>query len=84
MDKEGKYKLRQIEAEVEGEFIMSPKNDFAFKLIFGDERDKDILISFLSAVMRIKEEKFEGLELVNTELIKEFSRGQKGYTRYKS
>lgn len=26
------------------EFLMSPKNDFAFKKLFGDERNKDILI----------------------------------------
>gem|GEM_PF-5713723 len=31
-------------------YIMSPKNDFAFRLLFGDERNKDITISFLKAI----------------------------------
>lgn len=34
---------------------MSPKIDFVFKLLFGDERNKDLLISFLSAVLDLLE-----------------------------
>jgi predicted transposase/invertase (TIGR01784 family) len=34
-----------------------PKNDIAFKKIFGDEKHKSILISFLNSVLDFKEEK---------------------------
>ena len=32
-------------------FILKPKNDYVFKKIFGDERNKDILIAFLKAIL---------------------------------
>jgi predicted transposase/invertase (TIGR01784 family) len=38
----------------DGSFIMSPKIDFAFKLLFGDEKNKDITISFLMAILKIR------------------------------
>ncbi|KNF09757.1 hypothetical protein CLPU_2c02090 [Gottschalkia purinilytica] len=76
MVKKGISKVRRIESN-EG-FLMSPKNDFAFKMLFGDPKNKDILISFLSAVMKIKEERFEELELINTELTREFVEDKKG------
>ncbi len=31
--------------------FISPKTDFAFKKIFGSEQSKDILISFLNAII---------------------------------
>jgi len=34
-----------------------PKNDLAFKKIFGNEKHKDILISFLNSVLDFKNEK---------------------------
>ncbi len=34
-----------------------PKNDVAFKKIFGDERHKEVLISFLNAILDFKDEK---------------------------
>ena len=34
-----------------------PKNDLAFKKIFGDENHKDILISFLNSILDFKDEK---------------------------
>lgn len=60
------------------EFIMSPKIDFVFKLIFGDEKNKEILIAFLSDVLRLPKEEFKSLELLNTELLKEFKEDKKG------
>lgn len=33
--------------------ILLPKSDFIFKLIFGDERNADILQSFLKAALDI-------------------------------
>ena len=37
--------------------FVDPKNDLAFKKIFGNENKKEILISFLNAVLDFKEEK---------------------------
>ena len=45
-------KIRRLKT-LDGSFLMSPKNDFVFKTIFGDEKNKDILISFLSAIMNV-------------------------------
>ena len=49
-------------------FILKPKNDYVFKKIFGDERNKDILISFLKAVLKID---IEDVQILNSELPKE-------------
>ena len=57
---------------------MSPKNDFVFKLIFGDEKNKDILTAFVSATLRLTQEEFLGIELLNTELLREFKEDKKG------
>ena len=43
-----------------------PKNDLAFKKIFGDEKHKSILISFLNSVLDFKDEKtIEDVSLAN-------------------
>jgi len=34
-----------------------PKNDLAFKKIFGNENKKEILISFLNSILDFKDEK---------------------------
>jgi predicted transposase/invertase (TIGR01784 family) len=64
--------------ECNDDFIMSPKVDFVFKLIFGDEKNKDVLVAFLSAVLKLPKEEFKGIELLNTELLKEFKEDKKG------
>jgi len=60
---------------IEEEFIMSPQNDYVFKRIFGDERNKDLLISFLNAVLV---ENISDVELLNTELKKEHMQDKYG------
>ena len=35
--------------------FVNPKNDVAFKKIFGDENHKEILISFLNAVLNLQD-----------------------------
>jgi len=37
--------------------LMDPKNDFVFKLIFGNEKDTSFLISFLNAALELEGEK---------------------------
>lgn len=63
---------------IDDRFIMSPKIDFVFKLIFGDEKNKDILIAFLSAVLKMPVEEFAGIEIINNELLREFAEDKKG------
>ena len=59
-------------------FIMSAKNDFVFKLLFGDEKNKDLLIAFLNAVLGKPQDELEDIELINTELLREFAEDRKG------
>ena len=41
---------------IAGKFL-DPKNDFAFKKIFGTEKNKDILVHFLNDILSFKKEK---------------------------
>lgn len=66
------------EIEYNDDFIMSPKIDFAFKLIFGNENHKEVLRAFLSAALNMPEEEFYHINLLNTELLKEFREDKKG------
>lgn len=59
-------------------FIMSPKVDFVFKYIFGNEKDKDVLISLLSAVLELPKKEFKNIEIINNELFREFKEDKKG------
>jgi len=45
--------------------FISPKTDFAFKKIFGSEQSKDILISFLNAIIYSEEDKIQDLEIID-------------------
>ena len=63
---------------IDDNFIMSPKYDFVFKYIFGNEKHKDLLIALLSDILVISEEEFDGIEIINSELIKEFKEDRKG------
>jgi predicted transposase/invertase (TIGR01784 family) len=53
--------------------LMLPKVDIAFKLLFGDERSKDILTDFLKAALpELADEEFEELTIVDPQLKREF------------
>jgi predicted transposase/invertase (TIGR01784 family) len=60
------------------EKILSPKSDLIFKLIFGDEKNKDILKAFLIAVLDLPPEEFVDLTLVNTHLQLDMFEGKLG------
>ncbi|WP_041779886.1 Rpn family recombination-promoting nuclease/putative transposase [Allocoleopsis franciscana] len=45
--------------------FISPKTDFAFKKIFGSTNSKDILISFLNAIIYRGQPTIEDLEIIN-------------------
>lgn len=51
-------------------YLLSPKVDFAFKRIFGNEKHPDILISFLNAVMKPKD-LIESVQIRNSDIEKE-------------
>lgn len=72
------YKIDIDCNRIDDDFIMSPKIDFVFKLIFGDEKNKDVLIAFLSAALKLPKEEFKEIELLNTELLREFKEDKKG------
>jgi predicted transposase/invertase (TIGR01784 family) len=54
--------------------LMLPKVDVAFKLLFGDERSKNILTDFLKAVLpELADEEFEELTILDPHLKREFA-----------
>ncbi len=48
--------------------ILSPKNDFVFKQIFGDANNVDPLASFLQAALGLPEEEFADLAIIDPNL----------------
>ena len=63
---------------IDENFIMSPKYDFVFKYIFGNEKHKDLLIALLSDVLGLPEEEFAEIQIINSELLKQFKEDKKG------
>ena len=59
-------------------FLMSPKVDFVFKLIFGDPRHKENTIALLTAILGLTREELADLEIINSELLREFQEDRKG------
>lgn len=51
-------------------YLLSPKVDFVFKRIFGNEKHPEILISFLNAVMKPKD-LIESVQIRNSDIEKE-------------
>ncbi|MCU0547032.1 MAG: Rpn family recombination-promoting nuclease/putative transposase, partial [Oscillatoriaceae cyanobacterium Prado104] len=48
--------------------FINPKTDYAFKKIFGSSDSKDILISFLNAIIYDDNPTIEDLEIINPNL----------------
>ncbi|MBR1443453.1 MAG: Rpn family recombination-promoting nuclease/putative transposase [Firmicutes bacterium] len=56
--------------------ILKPKLDVVFKMIFGDERNMNIIVSFVAALMNIPKEYIKKISIMNVEIpIEEY--GQK-------
>jgi len=51
--------------------LLSPKVDVIFKLLFGDERYKDLTINFISAVLGYKDGELENIFFYDTHLKRE-------------
>ncbi len=57
--------------------LFDVKIDYVFKSIFGDENNKDVLISLLNAILDPKE-KIVSVDLKNTEIIRKFEDDKAG------
>ncbi len=51
--------------------LLSPKVDIVFKMLFGDERNKDLTIKFISAVLGYKDGELEDVTFKDTHLKRE-------------
>jgi len=51
--------------------LLSPKVDIIFKLLFGDERNKDLTINFISAVLGYKKGELKDISFYDTHLKRE-------------
>jgi len=51
--------------------LLSPKVDIIFKMLFGDERNKDLTIPFISAVLGYKDGELEDISFYDTHLKQE-------------
>ncbi|OPJ65075.1 Rpn family recombination-promoting nuclease/putative transposase [Clostridium oryzae] len=60
------------------DFIMSPKNDFAFKLLFGEPKNIDLLKALLCAILKVDKDEFWDLKIINNELQRQFLEDKKG------
>jgi predicted transposase/invertase (TIGR01784 family) len=50
--------------------ILPPKNDVVFKLLFGDKRNEDLLADFLKSVIRLPEDDYDEITIVDPHLIR--------------
>lgn len=71
---DGKDTLKSISTgnverlQIDSDFIMKPKIDVAFKMLFGEESHRSLLSSLLSAIMDMPRSTFAHLEYLNLEL----------------
>ena len=56
----------------EGQELLPITSDVVFKAIFGNEENKDLLISLLNSFLNINIQKPEQIELIGTEIIKNY------------
>ncbi len=57
---------------MEGNRILPVKSDIIFRLFFADERNQEFLISFLKSVLRLPEDDYDVIEIVDPHLLREF------------
>lgn len=56
-------------------YLMSPKNDFAFKLLFGVEKNADLLLSLLRSILK---EQIMSVSIKDPHLLREFFEDKEG------
>ena len=60
------------------QFIMLPKNDFAFKMLFGNEGNQDLLIDLLAAIFGKDVSQLTDIEYINPDLLKASAEDKQG------
>ncbi|MCL2088137.1 MAG: Rpn family recombination-promoting nuclease/putative transposase [Oscillospiraceae bacterium] len=58
--------------------FLSPRNDLIFKLLFGDERSKEILTDFLKSVLLIPHEDYDTITILDPHLLPDYKDGKLG------
>ncbi len=58
--------------------IIPAKTDFAFKYVFANERNKDILVAFLKTVLDLPDEDYNNIEIVDPQLARDFDEDKSG------
>ena len=58
--------------------LLPLKNDFVFKLVFGDKRRVELLTAFLQAVLELPVEEYEKVTIVDPNVKKEYSKDKAG------
>jgi len=58
--------------------LLPLKNDFVFKLVFGDKRRIDLLTAFLQAVLDLPVEEYKEVTIVDPNVKKEFNKDKAG------
>ena len=57
---------------------LPPRVDFVFKLLFGREDSKEILSGLIKAILKLEDEEFESLTLMNPYLLAEYEKDKSG------
>jgi len=58
--------------------ILLPKSDVIFKLIFGSLKNIDLLSDFLRAALRLPDDEFTELTIIDPHLLREYPDGKMG------
>ncbi|MDR2897223.1 MAG: Rpn family recombination-promoting nuclease/putative transposase, partial [Spirochaetaceae bacterium] len=59
-----------IETKLQDKELLSPKNDFLFKFIFANPKNRNILKDFLMSVLNIPEEEYKTITIVDPNLLR--------------
>jgi predicted transposase/invertase (TIGR01784 family) len=50
--------------------ILPPKSDIVFKLLFGDQHNADLLIDFLKSVLKLQDDEYTEITIVDHHLLR--------------
>jgi hypothetical protein len=50
--------------------FLPPKSDVVFKLLFGDERNIDLLADFLKSVLKLQDDEFSAITIIDPHLLR--------------
>jgi predicted transposase/invertase (TIGR01784 family) len=70
--------MKKKKTEVQKVKILPPKVDIVFKMLFGDERNKDILIDFLKSILTLSDDEYENITITDPHLKRERKKDKLG------